>query len=131
MYKVTQKVLDLVEDLFKQGYQGEATLTTSYASGTRNVLGDTLSVQLSGFCKETLHLVEDLDDPDNDVFCVGRYGEEGYADSVERIVGLAWSMYKAYKQSGYSMPHEFEELFKKYGYLKQKVVPAKTVWEEQ
>lgn len=127
-YKVTEKVTNLVQALFNTGYGGEAVLTTSYCSGAAEVIGGNMSVQLSGFCKETLCIVEDTDTCK--LVFVGRYHEEWLEESVEGIVQCAWGMYQSYKPRGYSMPHEFEELFKKYGYLKQKVVPAKTVWEE-
>ena len=127
-YKVTEKVTTLVEALFEAGYNGEATLTTSYCSGAAEVIGGSMSVQLSGFCKETLCIVEDTDT--GELVFVGRYNAKDVRDSVEGIVQCAWQMFQSYKPRGYSMPSAFEELFKKYGYLKQKVVPAKTVWEE-
>lgn len=128
MYKITQRCIELVEELFKEGYGGTAEITSSYCTGTQDVLGEAFSIQLSGFCKETLHIVEDTDS--KDLLFVGRYNIERVEPTVEGIVDLAWSLYKCYKCSGYSIPHEFKALFKKYGYLIEKKVPAKTVWKE-
>lgn len=127
-YKITQSVLNLVEDLFKEGYEGEARITNSYPTGARNVLGESFSVELTGFCKETLHLTSPVNT--SDIVFVGRYEHEGlYTDpKVEDLVSLAWVQYKCYKDGGYSIPHEFEKLFVKYGYLKKKLVE---VYEEK
>lgn len=129
MYKITQKCLDLVEQLINEGYRGTVEITKSYCTGTHEVLGDALSIQLSGYCKESLHIVEDTET--SELLFVGRYSIEWVTPAVEGIVESAWGFYKSYKGSGYSMPYEFEDLFKKYGYLTKKVVPAKTVWEEK
>ena len=127
-YKITQKILDLVEALFKEGYTGTAEITNSYPTGTAKVLGGSFSVELSGFSKETLFLTSPLNT--QDVVFVGRYDHEGlYIDpTVEDVVFCAWHKYKVHKERGFSLPSEFEELFKKYGYLKKKVVE---VYEEQ
>lgn len=119
-YKISEKVINLVQALIDEGYTGEALITNSYCSGTGNVLGKSLSVQLSGFCKENLYVVE----RDEEMVLVGRYATEdiGVDFTVEDIVNIAWSMYKDYKDSGYSRPSEFEDLFKKYGYLQEKTV---------
>lgn len=117
-YQVTQQILDLVKNLFDQGYEGEAQLTNCYPSGAEAILGESLSVQLSGFCKESLYLVEDTNL--DTILAVGRYGEEGHygALNVSDVVYIAWRFYKEYKYQGYDIPHEFADLFKKYGYLK-------------
>lgn len=131
-YKVTQKVLDLVEKLFEEGYKGSVEITKGYATGTAKHLEGSLSVQLSGFCKEHLYMVETVGEGYgvNCVMFVGRYDELGLAEepNVETVVDIAWRKYKTYKDRGYSMPHEFEALFVKYGYLKKKIVE---VYEEQ
>lgn len=115
-YKITERVIGLVEQLFAEGYEGEATLSFSYCSGTANIIGSAMSVQLTGFCKETLHLVEDSD---GQIVFVGRYNEERRMPeaTVADIVAVAWSMYRTYKASKYSRPSEFASLFEKHGYL--------------
>ena len=128
-YKITQRCINLVEALFNEGYDGVATITNRYATGTYSVLGDIFSIELTGFCKETLYVVEDIDT--EELLFVGRYAKEYVSESVEGIVDLAWGVYKSYKHSGYSIPCEFEELFKKYGYLVKETVPVKTVWKER
>lgn len=128
-YKITENVLQLVQDLKDEGYSGTVEITNSYASGTKEVLGDVISVQLSGFCKESLYLIEDTDS--NELVLVGRYVQEGsytYPVGVELIVSKAWEFYKAYRPRGYIMPYEFQSLFVKYGYLKAKTAE---VYEEQ
>ena len=115
MYKITQRCIELVEEIFKEGYGGTAEITRSYCSGTQDVLGEAFSIQLSGFCKETLHIVEDTDT--EDLIFVGRYAVERVEPTVEGVVEAAWSFYKSYKGSGYRIPSEFEGLFKKYGYI--------------
>lgn len=118
-YKVTQKVLDLVEELFEVGYEGEATFTNSGCSGTMDFLDGAFAIQLSGFCKETLHLVEDTDT--GCVVAIGRYDiESENVNDVEGIVAIAWNMYYCYEDSGYAMPSAFLDLFKKYDYIKEK-----------
>lgn len=129
-YKITENVLKLVQDLKDEGYSGTVEITKSYASGTKDILGESISVQLSGFCKESLYLVEDTET--GELVVVGRYSKEGsYLSTVgvvELIVQIAWEFYKAYKPRGYTMPFEFQSLFVKYGYLKAKTVE---VYEEQ
>lgn len=130
-YKITEKVTTLVENLIKEGYDGDVTLTNSYCTGTAQFLGESMSVQLNGFCKETMQIVEDMDS--GEVLFVGRYDLElRHKDpSVETIVELAWDMYKSYKEyKNWSMPEEFKSLFLKYGYLKEKKV-TKTILEER
>jgi len=127
-YKITENVLKLVQDLIDEGYSGTVEITKSYASGTKDILGDSISVQLSGFCKESLYLVEDTET--EELVLVGRYNHEGAysCPDVALIVAKAWEFYKAYKPRGYTMPFEFQSLFVKYGYLKAKTVE---VYEEQ
>lgn len=128
-YKITDRCLALVSDLFDGGYDGDARLTRRYPSGAANFLAGVISIELTGFCKETLYLVEDTDT--NNILFVGRYNEEDVEPTGAGIVAHAWTMYRSYKTSGYSIPTEFTDLFKKHGYLKQKVVPEHTVWEEE
>ena len=80
---------------------------------------------LYGFCKETLHLVEDTET--NEVLFVGRYSEEyrSKTPAVEDIVKIAWEMQESYGGSGYSIHSEFEKLFLKYGYMKEEIVVKK------
>ena len=130
-YKITERVTQLVQDLFDAGYEGEATLTNSYCTGTASFFEQgQLSVQLTGFCKECLYIVEDTES--GDITCIGRYSLEleKREVGVPDIVECAWDMYKSYKDSGYSMPSEFKEMFIRSGYIKEKKV-TKTVWEEQ
>lgn len=130
-YKITEKVLNLVECLFSEGYSGVVEITKSYATGTKEHLSDSLSVQLSGFCKEQLYIVECVGEGYGNgcIMFVGRYNELGLAESpnVGTVVELAWNKYKIYKDRGYGLPTEFEKLFLKYGYLKKKTVE---VYEE-
>jgi hypothetical protein len=130
-YKITEKVLSLVTDLIKAGYEGEATITNCYCTGTAAFLGDAFSVQLTGFCKESLHIVEDVSC--GEILFVGRYDLEArhMEPKIEDVIEMAWGMYRGYKTySSYSMPSEFKELFIEYGYLKEKKI-TKTVWEEK
>lgn len=130
-YKITQKVTDLVAELIKSGYEGEATLTNSYCTGTSAFLGDAFSIQLTGFCKESLYVVEDIDN--GEILFIGRYDLEArYMNpAVEDIVDIAWGMYRSYKEyKNWGMPSEFRGLFIYYGKLKEKKI-TKTVYEEQ
>lgn len=129
-YKVTEKVLGLVEELFNEGYDGEATFTNCYCTGTGAVLGESYSIKLTGFCKEYLHLTENKES--GKVLFVGRYSLENEIlnPTVEDIVYCAWIMYKTYKDRGYSMPSEFRDLFEKYGYIEKKII-TQEIWEEK
>lgn len=124
-YKITQKVTELVESLFEEGYTGDAIITKSLYSGTEDILGESFSVMLSGFCKESLYIVEDIES--GDIVFVGRYKQEASIPepAVEDIVCIAWEMFNAYEDSGYQLPEEFRSLFLKYGYLEEKVVTTK------
>lgn len=128
-FKITEKVTTLVEELFKEGYQGDCEFTNSYCTGTYEVLGDAYSLKLSGFCKESLHVVENTET--GEIYFVGRYSTEAVKaePTVEDIVSIAWIVYKCYNDRGYSMPSEFKDLFVKYGYLTKKTI-TKEVWEE-
>ena len=121
-YKVTEKVTNLIEKLFDAGYEGEATFTNRYCTGTAEYLDGAFSIQLSGFSKETLHVVENTDT--GEVEFIGRYNFEAASaePTVELIVEIAANMYDTYKDRGYSMPFEFRELFKKQGYLTEQTV---------
>lgn len=131
-YKVTQKVTQLVEDLFEAGYDGEATLTTAYCTGTKAFFQDCMSVQLTGFCKESLHLAENTET--GEITCVGRYSLElEKADvTVPDIVSIAWEMYKEYKEySNWAMPDEWKDLFLASGYVKEVKVTKTVIVENQ
>lgn len=122
-YQITPRVLQLVTDLFNEGYQGTSEITKSYCTGTKEVLGDAGSVQITGFCKESLHIVEDVET--NEIVLVGRYEEEdrskeGY--TVEDIVRKAYYFFQVYQPRGYGEPLEFQKLFEKYGLVKVKTV---------
>ena len=118
IFKVTEKVLRLVDKLYEEGYSGECIYSTPGYSGALELLQNTRSLNLSGFCKETLHLVENIST--NEIVAVGRYSTEDYdVESVKDIATIAWDMYLMYENSGYSMPSEFIELFKKYGYIEE------------
>lgn len=130
-YKITERVTTLIEDLINAGYEGEATITNSYCTGTASFFDQAISVQLTGFCKECLYIAEDVDT--HEIVCVGRYSLELQREEVgvPDIVQLAWDMYKTYKEySNYGIPSEFQELFLNSGYLKQKKI-TKTVLEER
>lgn len=117
MYKITEKVLTLVQQLFEEGYDGEVKIANTYYAGAGEYLKGYLAVEISGFCKEPLYLVEQI--YTGAIWGIGRYREEFCSDkiTVEDIVNLAWVKYQSYKDSGYSRPDEFEDLFIKYGYL--------------
>ena len=127
-YKLTTKVLDLVEQLFTEGYGGDATLCRHGCTGTQEVMtknGCILWIELTGFAKETLNLAENLDT--GEIVAVGRYSYEGEVETVEDIVRKSWEMYDCHEWRGYSMPSEFESLFEKYGFIrKEEVVVKKT-----
>ena len=117
-FKVTEKVLRLVDKLYEEGYPGECVYSTPGYSGALETLQNTRSLNLSGFCKETLHLVENL--ATNEIVAVGRYSiEDSDVESVHDIVRIAWDMYLLYENSSYLMPSEFIELFKKYNYIEE------------
>jgi len=120
-YRITQKVIDLVQALYDEGYAGEVNITPCMYSGAKETLGDSLCVVLQGFSKEVLHIVEN---EAGNILLVGRYSPEGEAENFEvrHIVSIAWGYYKHYSVRGYSRPDVFEELFKKYGYIEEKVV---------
>lgn len=125
-YKLTTKVLGLVEQLIEEGYSGDATLSRCGCSGTQSVMdenGCKTWIELSGFAKETLNLVEDLET--GEIVAVGRYSYEGTVDTVEDIVRMSWDMFTCYEGSGYSMPSEFESLYEKYGFIKKEEVVVK------
>ena len=128
-FKVTQRVIDLVQDLFRAGYEGTAELTSCGCSGTEAVLHGAFAMQLSGFCKESLHITEH---EDGRIFFVGRYNLEFDDESptVDDIVSCAWNKYLTYKGRGYSMPDEFKALFISKGYIKE-VTRTVTEWVEQ
>lgn len=129
-YEITPKIIAVLKELKDAGYTGSMEITTGMASGTVDILQGALCVQLSGFCKECLHLVEDT--INGHVVAVGRYSVESeYSEiDVPTIVAIAWQYYKSYKERGYSMPGEFKELFTKYGYITEKTV-IKTVIVEK
>lgn len=117
-FKVTEKVLRLVDELYEEGYSGECVYSTPGYSGALEILQNTRALSLSGFCKETLHLVENL--ATNEIVAVGRYSvEDSDVESVKDIARISWDMYLFYENSGYSMPSEFIELFKKYDYIEK------------
>lgn len=127
-YKVTERVVGLVQDLIQQGYGGEASLTNSGCTGTMEHLEGSFAIHLPGFCKESLYLTES--ESGNIVF-IGRYSvERDEADaSVEDIVRCAWKMYQYYKARGYSMPGEFKSLFEHYGHIRKRTRTV-TDWVE-
>lgn len=127
VYKVTQKVLDIVDALYDLGYNGKCAYTNSFAAGTRDALGNSFVLELSGFCKESLHLTEDQET--GEIVAVGRYHMEGTVDSAEEVVRLAYRFYQKYKQREYSMPQEFVNAFIRLGLIVEKTV-TKMVYEE-
>ena len=120
-YKLTTKVIDLVEKLRDEGYCGSIELTSCGCSGTQAVMDENdckLWIELTGFAKETLNLAENLET--REIVAVGRYSYEGEVDTVEDIVRMSWYMFTSYESSGYSIPSEFESLYEKYGFIKKK-----------
>lgn len=129
-FKVTTRVMELVEQLIQEGYEGDATITNDYCTGTKEVLGNAISVQLSGFSKECLYLVEDTET--GDIVAVGRYNLE-YREpeySVQAIVAKAYEFYQYSKDRGYRLPDAFKNLFVKYGHIVKKTKTTE-VWEEK
>lgn len=122
-YKLTTKVLDLVEKLLEEGYCGTVQLSRGGCSGTASVMDEhdcKMWIEIPGFAKETLNLAEDLED--GTITAVGRYQYEGEVETVEDIVRLSWRMFQYYEARGYSMPYEFIGLYEKYGFIEKKVV---------
>lgn len=117
---INQKIISLVENLLKEGYEGVVEIVDTYPSGIADYLKDHLSVKLDGFCKENLYISANHE---NLVEFYGRYYYEGMftEPTVENVVKMAWDKYKYYSSYGdnYSRPAEFEKLFIKYGYLKE------------
>lgn len=123
-YKVTTEVIDLVKSLVEAGYEGEASLCWGYPSGAAAVLGESWSIQLTGFCKESIYITGC---PVSGFVVVGRYDREtaGADITADDLVLLAWRKYKRYKERGYGLPSEFKSLFVKRGYLKEEVKTVK------
>lgn len=124
-YTVSEKIITLVEKLKDEGYEGTASLTSSYPSGIYDELRGCLAVELTGFCKESLYLVQCT--LTGEVYAYGRYELERrwYDDEtpeVDEIVAIAWQMFETYEARGYSMPAEFKALFLKYEYIEEKSV---------
>ncbi len=117
-YRITERVLKLAEDLIDQGYAGTIEVTRSYPSGAGEVLDGCTSLQLHGFCKESLFICESAEG--NLVF-VGRYDKrfEGPEGDAGDIVRLAWHSYQAYRPRGYGLPSEFVEPFVSHGWIKK------------
>lgn len=127
-YKLTSKVIDLVDQLFEEGYGGEASLCRHGASGTWEVMFDNdckTWIELSGFAKETLNLAENLET--DKIVAVGRYSLEGIVETVEDIVRISWEMFNYHESKGYSMPYEFESLYEKYGFIEKEEVVVKKI----
>lgn len=125
-YKLTTKVLELVEQLIEEGYGGNATLSRYGYTGTRKVMSENgckLWVELSGFAKETLNLAEYLET--GEIVAVGRYSYKGTVETVEDVVRKSWELYNYHEYKGYSMPSEFESLYEKCGFIKREEVLVK------
>jgi hypothetical protein len=122
-YTVNQEILNLVHQLFEEGYEGEAKLVTTYPAGIAKELDGCMALELSGFCKESLYLVQDTE---NQIVAFGRYCCECEWDSgsieVRDIVKIASDMFDTYESRGYSLPSEFKELFIKYDFVEEQVV---------
>lgn len=126
--KVTPQCLDLATALIEAGYTGCISIERVGYSGAQEVIGHTpVIMKLTGFCKECYHLAEDTGT--GETVIVGRYAlvHRGEMPTVENMVAGAWSCYKRYKNKGYEVPHEWRNLFIKFGFLKEKTV---TVFEE-
>lgn len=118
-FKITQRCIDLVSALIEAGYKGEIKITNGYATGTKEILGTAPSIQLSGFCKESMYLVEDMNI--ESLYLVGRYKIQLVQTdiSVDEIAHVAWMTYQSYKSRDYKRPTEWDALFVKLGYLKE------------
>ncbi|MPS98565.1 MAG: hypothetical protein E2581_08700 [Pseudomonas sp.] len=127
-FKITEKVMSLLTSLMDAGLQGEARLTNTYCTGAREILGASYSMELTGFSKETLCVAED---EAGNIVLVGRYAEVDRQPefSVKDIVQIAYGKYRAYKPSGYDMPHEFRALFVEHGLIAKRVRTVEE-WEE-
>ena len=122
-YKLTTKVLELVEQLIEEGYGGNATLSRYGCTGTQEVMSENgckLWIELSGFAKETLNLAEDLET--GEIVAVGRYSYKGTVETVEDVVRKSLEMYEYHEYNEYSMPSEFESLYEKYGFIEREEV---------
>lgn len=119
-FGVTTAVTRLAQALIREGYQGTVTLTNSYATGTKAVLNECFSLELTGFCKETAYLVQDL--KDSEIGVIGRFGTLNWYGKceVKDLADLAWDTYQKYKSEGFSRPTEWEKIWVKYGYLTPK-----------
>lgn len=120
---INPAIIDLVEALYNEGYDGQASLERHYPSGIADDLEGCFCIMLSGFCKESLHLV--IDSETNEMVAFGRYSrEETWAPDeypgVKDIVRIAFRMFNGYESRGYSLPYEFKELFIKYGFMEVK-----------
>ena len=82
-----------------------------------------MALELSGFCKESLYLVQDTH---NRIVAFGRYSWECEWDAgyivVRDIVKIAFDMFDTYESRGYGLPGEFRELFIKYDFVEEQVV---------
>lgn len=121
MYKITPKILNLIEALLDEGYAGEA-LIIKKAQFMGNV-GEVPYpfIKLSGFCKDTMYIAENSA---GEIVVIGRYNTEiqNSLVTVADIVDLAWDVYKRHVSRGYEYPHEFTELFIKHHYLIKQMV---------
>ena len=129
--KITTRLMEVVTQLIRDGYQGEVKITNTGCSGTADILQGAFALELTGFCKETLYLVDD-EETQRFIF-IGRYSAEGiYAYEqvdTEYLTRIAWSFYKIYKGRGYSRPTEWENLFEKFGLITKKEVTRTEIEE--
>lgn len=123
-YKITEEIINLVEELFQEGYGGTVELVNTFPSGIGLALAGCTVVQLSGFCKESLYLCHDS--VTDQLIAFGRYGIERSWDkgevTVRDIVNIAMCMFNIYEGLGYSCPYEFKDLFIKYGFMEEQTV---------
>ena len=129
--KITTRLMEVVTQLIRDGYQGEVKITNTGYRGTANILQGAFALELTGFCKETLYLVDD-EETQHFIF-IGRYSAEGiYAYELvdtEYLTRIAWSFYKIYKGRGYSRPTEWEDLFEKFGLITKRGVTRTEIEE--
>ena len=127
-YHITNRTVELVQELKKRGYSGQATITNRYPTGAKAIMGDDFSIELTGFCKESMYLCEEKDSCN--FIMVGRYDLEfdlrptDGRSKIDLLIEQAWRKYKTYKPRGYSMPCEWEEVFKKTGYITVEMQPV-------
>lgn len=113
-FEITSKVTDLISELLLDGYEGTIRVGTTKFNWTRDILGNSKVIIISGFCKEALHIAEDMDT--NEIVMVGRYNKEfrGRDATAKDVAKIAKRFFEYYEARGYDYPNEFHSLFEMY-----------------